>query len=436
MWSLARDLGETLYDVLTGDEEGRACRDIPENACRHRARNFFVHVASLTLTKAGDGVADAKLVLPWLLGALGAPAAAIGMLVPVREALSLLPQLAISAQIRARAVRKGVWAAASVAQGLAVLAIAAAVVTLEGAAAGWSVVALLALFAVARSAASVSQKDVLGKTVDKQRRGTATGLAGTLGAGAVLAFGAALAAGLIPLTTTAVALALVAAGVGWLIAGALFALLVEDAGASEGGANGLDAIVGQLGLLRRDPELARFITVRGLGLGSALAPPYLLALAGREADAELGELGLFVVASAIATLSSSWLWGRVADASSRRVLVAATLIGSAAMATAAAVSGMAPEAASTLLPLLLFVLLVAHQGMRLGRKTHLVDMANKSERAAYTALANTATGVLLLAGGGFGLLASAAGPAIVLAVLAVMALAAAIVAAGLREVQD
>jgi len=425
---VARDFGETLYDVLTGDEEGRACRDIPDRACRHRARNFFIHVVSLTLTKAGDGLADARLVLPWLLTAVGAPASTIGLLVPVREALALLPQLAISARIRGLAVRKTVWAGASVAQGAAVAAMAAAVVALDGAAAGWSVVALLAVFALARSAASVSHKDVLAKTVDKQRRGSATGLAGTLGAAVVLAFGAALAVGVIPLTVPAVAGALVVAGLFWLGAALAFVLLVEEPGATGGGANGVDAMAGQLGLLARDGELRRFVLVRGLGLATALAPPFLLARAGLDGGRELGELGLFVVAAAVATMASSAIWGRAADASSRRVMIGAALLGAVALGLAAVVP-------SALLPALLFVLLVAHQGLRLARKTQLVDMAPRSERATYTAIANTATGVLLLAGGGFGLVAEAFGPAVVLVLLAGIAAAAAALATGLREVQ-
>ena len=426
---MVRDVGETLYDVLTGDEAGRACRDLPEHACRHRARNFFVHVWSLALTKAGDGLADPRLVLPWLLGAVGAPAAAIGFLVPIREAFALLPQLALSAQIRAVAIRKGVWAAASVAQGACVLAMAAAVTTLQGAAAGWSVVALVALFALARSAASVSQKDVLAKTVDKRRRGTATGLAGSVGAAIVLAFGAGLALGVVPLTVEAVAWGLVVAGGGWLAAGLAFLLLVEEPGATEGGANGVAAMAGQLGLVHRDRQLARFVAARGLGLATALAPPFLLARAGADGERALGELGLFVIAAAVATMASSAIWGRFADRSSRAVLIAAALLGAGALAAAAA-------APPLVLPGLLFVLLAAHQGMRLARKTHLTDMAPAAERAAYTAVANTATGVLLLAGGGFGLLAQAFGPAVVLAVLAAMAVGAAGLAAGLREVQE
>ncbi|TVQ34778.1 MAG: MFS transporter [Geminicoccaceae bacterium] len=428
---MPRDFGESLYDVLTGDDEGRACRDIPDSACREQPRNFLLQALSLAATKTGDGLADAKLVLPWLLTALGAPASAIGLLVPVREALALLPQLLISAQIRGLPLRKWAWVAGSIVQGLAVLAMTLAVLTQEGAAAGWTVVALLAVFATARSVASISHKDVLGKTVDKQRRGTVTGVAGTVSAGLVLAFGVALATGFVPLTVTSLALALMVAGALWLLAALLFAGLVEEPGATEGGANGIRDVLGQFRLLADDAQLRRFIAVRGLLIGTALAPPYLLALTGADGGAELGELGLFVIAAGIATLTSAYVWGRFADRSSRQVLITAALLGAVATAAAATLGPTAP----LVLPLLLFVLLVAHQGVRLGRTTHLVDMAGKDDRAAYTALANTTIGLLLLLGGAFGLMADAQGVPPVLATFTVMALAAAWLARGLAEVQ-
>lgn len=158
---------EEIHAILTGDDEGRVCRDIPESACKEQPRNLLTHVASLALTKTGDGFADPKLVLAWLLGALGAPGAAIGMLVPVREALALLPQLVTAGAIRRLPRRKWVWAAGSFLQGLCVLAMAGVALTLDGAAAGWSIIALLAVFALGRSLCSVAYKDVLGKTVPR-----------------------------------------------------------------------------------------------------------------------------------------------------------------------------------------------------------------------------------------------------------------------------
>ena len=72
----------------------------------------------------------------------------------------------------------------------------------------------------------------------------------------------------------------------------------------------------------------------------------------------------------------------------------------------------------------------------MGRSTHLVDMADADTRAAYTALSNTIVGVLLIAGGIFGIVAAVAGEATVLALFSVMCLGAALTALGLEEVQN
>lgn len=98
-----------VYDYITGDEDARVCKDIPDAACRHLPRNFFAYLFANFLSKVADELSSARLVLPWLLGALGAPAAFVGFLVPVREAGVLLPQLAVAAYIRRLPKRKGVW---------------------------------------------------------------------------------------------------------------------------------------------------------------------------------------------------------------------------------------------------------------------------------------------------------------------------------------
>lgn len=84
-------VADRIYALLGDDDDGRSCKDIPASACEAQAGNFVRHVLALTGSKAGDGLADPKLVLTWLLGAMGAPAFLIGLLVSVREAGSLLP---------------------------------------------------------------------------------------------------------------------------------------------------------------------------------------------------------------------------------------------------------------------------------------------------------------------------------------------------------
>ncbi len=431
------DTQRAVYELLTSEDDGRVCRDIPEEACDEQPQNFLKHVVSLGATKTGDGLADAKLVLAWLLSSLGAPAYLIGLLVPLREAGALLPQLFIASTIRSFPLRKWVWSAGSVVQGLCVIGMGITALVADGTTAGWVIVALLSVFAVARSLCSVSYKDVLGKTVSKATRGTATGTAATIAATLVLLFGFLLSTGVLTKSVTTLSAMLFLAGGLWVASAAVFATLAEKPGATEGGGNPMRVVISQFSLLRRDPQLVRFIVTRGLLVGTALAPPYLLALAGRGGGHQLGLLGPFVVASALAAVGSTYIWGRLSDTSSRRVLMSAAVTGAAALTLAVVLALSAPAifALGLVPPLLLFLLMVGYQGVRLGRATHVVDMADAATRAAYTALSNTLIGTLLIVGGGFGLVAEAGGETLVLGIFAAMCALAAVTAHGLDEVQ-
>lgn len=98
------------------DELVPVCRDLPESACQEQPRNYALQVISLNLTRLGEGLAETKLVLAWLLDAIGGPTWAVGLLVPIRESLAMLPQLLISARIRQLSVRKSVYVVGCVVQ--------------------------------------------------------------------------------------------------------------------------------------------------------------------------------------------------------------------------------------------------------------------------------------------------------------------------------
>ena len=142
---------DKAYRMLTSDDEGRVCRDIPESACNHQPRNFFTHIVSLAATKMADGLIDPKLVLSWLLTQLGSPALFIGLLVPVRESGALLPQLFTAASLRHLPLRKWAWTVGSIVQGIAAISIAIAALTLEGEAAGLAIILALGVLAIRRS---------------------------------------------------------------------------------------------------------------------------------------------------------------------------------------------------------------------------------------------------------------------------------------------
>lgn len=437
MAEAAPGLTRDVYDLLTGDDEARVCADISDAACQEQPRSFLIHGLALTLTKLGDGLADPKLVLAWLLSSLGAPGYIVGLLVPVRESLSLLPQLLVAAQIRAYSVRKWFWVAGSAVEGIALALMAVATLLLSGAAAGWAVITCLAVFSLARGVASIAQKDVLGKTVAKTRRGTVSGYAGAISSLGVGAFGLYLVLAATGDGPGLFALLLTAAGALFLLAALVFSRLAETEGATEGGGSAIAFTRRELARLNDDPAFGRFIAVRSLFVATALMPPYLVALLQGREGSTLLDLGTLVLASGIAGGLSAAVWGRLADRSSRLVMMATGgLAGLTAFAVAlAALSGPGSFALPWLVPAAIFLVALAHAGMRIGRKTYIVDLAGSDRRAGYVALSNTLIGAVLMASGLIGVVADAAGMGFTLLLLAFLAGLGVWLAYGLPEVQ-
>ena len=75
-------------------------------------------------------------------------------------------------------------------------------------------------------------------------------------------------------------------------------------------------------------------------------------------------------------------------------------------------------------------------GLRLGRKTYLVDGAPDDERPLYIAVSNTLIGVVTIFGGGLGLLVYSFGVRSVIFALIVLALIAAAVCRALPEAHE
>ena len=394
---------------------------------------FRIHVGSLTLTKIADGLIDPKLVLAWLLNALGAPGYIIGTLVPVREVGSLLPQLLLARQIEASSERKGFWIAGSAVQGLASIGIAIAALALNGALAGGVVLACLAILAVARSACSASYKEVLARTVEKGQRGRVSGLAGTLAAVAVFGFALLLSFGIWPREPNAVAVAVFLAGLLWLAAALLFSRLKEPSTDPDDLAdNGLADLVAPL---RDAPEFQTYVATRALLVSTALAPPFLVLLGGLGGEA-LGNLGVLMIASSLAAIVSSYLWGALSDRTSPWTLIVSGAAAAATFLCAAVIGFMRLSDGAIAIPGLIFAAQIAYQGARAGRKTHLTDMDAGGRTAVYTALSNTLIGVMLLAGGLLGLVSDMFGPSVVLFLLGVMSCLAVLTGWRLSEVQS
>jgi hypothetical protein len=403
-------------------------------------QNFVCQVVAQALSKTGDVLADSKVVLPWLLGTVGAPAFMVGLLVPIREALALLPQILVGGAIRRFPVRKGFWTASSLVEGLCVVLMGVvAILGLRGAAAGWTIVGLLVVFSAARGVASIAAKDTLGKTVSKGRRGRVSGYAATLSGFVAVAVGAYLALSPESARPDWVLYAvIVAAGVSWFAAAASFALINEYPGATEGGRGIGDLLREQIMLLLRDAELRRFLLARALMIATALVGPVYVSLAQQGTARSLDGLGWLVIASGLASALGASVWGALSDRSSRLTMaLAAALAGVLGLTVLVLLTAFPPLGGNiAFFAAVLFVLGVAHAGVRIGRKTHVVDLAGGDRKAEYVALSNTIIGVLLLAMGGLASVLMGIGLTVAVAVLSVVALVGAAMALTLRHAQD
>jgi hypothetical protein len=86
-----------VYTILSGDDEfDRACKIIPDSLCTNLPLNYVLNVVNGAASKLAEQVASGKVVLPWLLSTMGAPASIVGFLLPLRQAGTLLPQLVVS----------------------------------------------------------------------------------------------------------------------------------------------------------------------------------------------------------------------------------------------------------------------------------------------------------------------------------------------------
>ncbi|WFM72177.1 MFS transporter [Halomonas sp. CKK8] len=435
----APEISQTrLFEWLTGDEDSRMCRDIPDEACHEQPRNFFLHLVAALGNKLADELSSARLVLPWLLGVIGAPLWMVGLLVPIRESGALLPQLFVAGFIRLKPERKWVWVLGGALQALAAALLALLALLGSGAVGGGLVLAVLVALSLARGLSSIATKDVMGKTIAKQRRGTLMGWSGSVAGGVTLAAGGVLMLFGDRPGELALAVLLGVAALGWAVNALSAARIRETPGAVEGGENVWDSVKLGLRLLRDDRAFLHFNLSRALLLASALALPYVALLGQQQSGAELGGLGILIVVSGLAGMLASPIWGKRADASSRRVMRDGGLGTAAGCLLGAAFAWLPGAWSESVWPyaLVYALLVIVHAGVRLGRKTYIVDMAGADKRALYVALSNTLTGVLMLVvGGAVSLLAQWLGSAGLLACLALMGLGAAASAWRLPEVQ-
>ncbi len=429
---------EKLYDYLNNEEDARICKDINEDACKYTPKNYFLLMLSNIFTKLGDTLSNPKTVLAWVMSYINAPVYLISFIVPIRESGSMLPQILIASYIRTKSKRKWVYVIGAVLQCASMIGIGYVSLTTEGVLAGWLVIFFLVTFSLSRGLCSVASKDVLGKTIPKTRRGKLKGY--TVAVSGILV----LIAGLYLLyksnKDTGIlfySYLIFFASAMWLISAFIYSMVRELPGETSGGRNGWKEAFRRMDIVRSDRHFRQFIIARSLLLCSALTAPFYVLLAQTYLGKESYLLGLFIIANGLASVISAPIWGKMADKSSRNVMVFAAVIASLLGIIMFVLISYIPWARNEywLYPIAFFVLGVAHSGVRMGRKTYIVDMAGGNKRTDYVAVSNTIIGFILLITGGISATAAAISTEGIILVLSLFGVAGAYVSSKLPNVE-
>ncbi|WP_440221522.1 MFS transporter [Dietzia sp. MNB45] len=456
---------ERFYSRLV-TRDADAERDLPDVVRRELPRNGLRLVAANTLQSSGDQTVNASTVLPWLFHVLGVPAALVGLLVPIRESGSMLPQAFLTPLVVRVRRRKWVFVTGALVQAASVAAMAAIAALGHGTAAGVGILVALVVFSLGRCLCSIASKDVQGRTIPSGERGQIIGLATSAAGLVAITLGLAIRIlGGGDLDSTELAFLLVAGAVLWLLSASTYSRVVEpagegrfrrgakdhgatndhgaakDHGAAAGGASEESTtwFADAARLFRDDATFRKFVTVRGLLLVSSLSPPFIVSMSVASGSGALAGLGGFILASGVASLIGGRVFGRLADRSSRLLMAgAATAASAVAVALVLAVSIPGFDGGSALGATVFvgayFLLTLLHSGVRVGRKTYVVDVAEGDLRTTYVAVGNTAMGIILLVVGGISSALAVLGVQWALIFLAVLGVIGAVSAVTMPEV--
>ena len=106
----------------------------------------------------------------------------------------------------------------------------------------------------------------------------------------------------------------------------VYSFIRESEGETSDGKNAVKEALHRLVLLKEDQPFRNFVIARSLLLCSALTAPFYVVLSQSYLGKDIYILGLFILANGIASSISAPFWGKMADKSSKGVMVKAALI--------------------------------------------------------------------------------------------------------------
>lgn len=371
----------------------------------------FTRLLSIsTLTQLADEIVSAKIVLPWILLSLNAPLWMLALIVPIKESGALLPQWSVQKILAAKFSTATIWRTGMVMQGAALFAIAAGMWWLVAASfAAYLVLLAVVVLSLGRALCSFTIKDIQAHNVEKGRRGKLIGAGGSA-AGLVtilVAFllwqysaDSAVIGSETPEQTVLGVLVIAGClcyGVGLWVSLYLSmpVPIVPEPNTPSGVSVGSVPSVPSLSLwqyVTHESDLRELIISRVLLMHGAIVLPLMVLLIA-ERYVGISSLALVMLASAIASFVSSYIWGWFSDCSARTTLAIAAagcMLSLGWLLTPWGLAELYAAGAGFLL------MNLCYSGIRTARKTYLIDMVSHPKRQRYVAAGNTIVGCALL----------------------------------------
>ncbi|RPJ66117.1 MFS transporter permease [Alteromonas sediminis] len=348
-------------------------------------------VGIASLTKLCDVLVSAKTSLPWLLSSIGAPAWLISVLVPIREAGALIPQWPIKQNTSDIRNRLLLWRAGTLVQAVSIGLILPMAIFLPPLGAGVGIVLMLSCMSLGRSLCSLTMKDIQGHNINKGKRGKLNGMATSISGLLSLLTALLLVTGESAIGEPAI-LVMIATASALFVVGLPLSKSLHTHFEKQDSEEELQALVSTL---QHNVALKHLVISRCLLLHGALVAPFFVSLSSTQSDQGF-TLPFFICASALAAIVSANLWGQLSDKSA----VFSLRIGSIVCALTCFLFMYLPQWQGWTAIGCFFLLNVGYEGIRNGRKTYVLDIAEGEERTQFVAVGNTIVGVVLLLLGG------------------------------------
>jgi MFS family permease len=412
-------------------------------------RNFRLGLANGALFNLSNSLLDPPLVLTWLASQLTSSNFLIGLVVPINQGGWFLPQLLVSGYLQGRKRKLPVYVAMSVPRALcwASITLALFLVNDQRVLLIFFYI-LLTIYSLADGTAGLPFMDIVAKAIPPTRRGAFFGWRRFLGG--ILALGGSLVVKYVlderwgPAFPHNFGILFFLSFLTISVAMITFGLFVEPV---EAVLNQSVALSGQmkraLHLPRRDANYGRFLAVQFLARAAGMATPFYIVYAKRVLGVSAGMVGVYLTWATLAGIASTLVWGRTSDRRGNRgLLLLAGLVGLATPLAALSIPLLVSwqpsvTAQASYAFTVVFVLSSIFQmGLTIGYHNYLLDIAPAEDRPLYIGLANTLTGLTLLASALGGLIVDLAGLALLFWVAAAFYGGALLLAGRLREPRE